>query len=83
MLQDLKTRFRAQAATQRGKPSGRGGSTSRPKQQGKHSHDISELLALSTVTDRSYVPAPPLPIDQKPDKPEKEGMQDFLDDLLG
>jgi len=61
---DLKTRFRAQAATQRGKSTSRGGSTIRKQE-------------------KTYVEAPPLPVDQKPDKPEKEGMQDFLDDLLG
>ncbi|KAF9814626.1 hypothetical protein IEO21_04989 [Rhodonia placenta] len=64
---DLKTRFRAQAATQRGKPTGRGGSTSRSSKQ----------------QDKAYIEAPPLPTEKKPEKPEKEDMQDFLDDLLG
>ncbi|TFY59628.1 hypothetical protein EVJ58_g5655 [Rhodofomes roseus] len=61
---DLKSRFRASAATQRGTPVARG----RGPGRGKH-HD-------------RLVEAPPLPTEQKPKKPEKEDMQDFLDDLL-
>ncbi|EED83644.1 predicted protein [Postia placenta Mad-698-R] len=64
---DLKTRFRAQAATQRGKPTSRGGSASRSSKQ----------------QDKVYSEAPLLPTEQKPEKPEREDMQDFLDDLLG
>ncbi|KAI0632791.1 hypothetical protein C8Q77DRAFT_1262663 [Trametes polyzona] len=64
---ELKARFRAQAAKQRGHSAPRGASTSARKQH----------------TDRTYVEAPPLPTDvPKPEKSEKEDMQEFLDDLL-
>ncbi|KAI9057570.1 hypothetical protein FKP32DRAFT_1681428 [Trametes sanguinea] len=64
---ELKERFRAQTAKQRGRAAPRGASTAVRK---PHS-------------ERSYVEAPPLPTDApKPEKSEKEGMEDFLDDLL-
>ncbi|EMD35179.1 hypothetical protein CERSUDRAFT_116640 [Gelatoporia subvermispora B] len=64
---DLKARFRAQTANQRGKPSPRG-----------------KVGSRSQADDRAYVEAPPLPSEpQKPLKTDKEGMEDFLDDLLG
>ncbi|KAI0830088.1 hypothetical protein BC628DRAFT_1336843 [Trametes gibbosa] len=64
---DLKARFRAQAARQRGRAAARGGATTTRKQQ----------------ADRSYAEAPPLPTDApKPEKSEKEDLQDYLDDLL-
>ncbi|OSD03751.1 hypothetical protein PYCCODRAFT_193879 [Trametes coccinea BRFM310] len=64
---ELKERFRAQTAKQRGRPAPRGASTSTRKQH----------------TDRSYVEAPPLPTDApKPEKSEKEHLEEFLDDLL-
>ncbi|TBU43040.1 hypothetical protein BD309DRAFT_865097 [Dichomitus squalens] len=64
---DLKARFRAQTAKQRGRASPRGASTlGRSKQERSH-----------------IVEAPPLPTAvPKPDKSEKEDMQGFLDDLL-
>ncbi|KAH9856266.1 hypothetical protein C2E23DRAFT_882365 [Lenzites betulinus] len=59
---DLKARFRAQTARQRGRSAPRGAATPARKQQ----HE-----------------APPLPTDApKPEKSEKDDMQDFLDDLL-
>ncbi|KAI0651361.1 hypothetical protein C8Q79DRAFT_1004657 [Trametes meyenii] len=65
---DLKARFRAQTAKQRGRAAPRGTATSSRKQQ--HS-------------DRAFVEAPPLPTDApQPEKSEKEDMQAFLDDLL-
>ncbi|KAM5538821.1 hypothetical protein V8D89_007543 [Ganoderma adspersum] len=65
---DLKARFRAQTAKQRGRASPRGASTlGRSKQERSH-----------------VVEAPPLPTDSPVQaKGEKEDMQDFLDDLLG
>ncbi|KAI0350993.1 hypothetical protein OH77DRAFT_1498804 [Trametes cingulata] len=64
---ELKERFRAQTSRQRGRSTPRGASTSSRK-----SH-----------ADRSYVEAPPLPTEApKPEKSEKEDMQEFLDDLL-
>ncbi|EIW56730.1 uncharacterized protein TRAVEDRAFT_170704 [Trametes versicolor FP-101664 SS1] len=64
---DLKARFRAQAAKQRGRAAPRGASTSARKRQPDH----------------SYTEAPPLPTDApKPEKSEKADMEDFLDDLL-
>ncbi|TFK92906.1 hypothetical protein K466DRAFT_594841 [Polyporus arcularius HHB13444] len=65
---DLKARFRAQTARQRGRGTVRGGS---------HSGRGAKHLG-------SYAEAPPLPTDApKPEKNEKEDMQDYLDDLLG
>ncbi|KAH9887057.1 hypothetical protein C8Q73DRAFT_714543 [Cubamyces lactineus] len=64
---ELKERFRAQTVKQRSRAAPRGASTTARKQH----------------TERSYVEAPPLPTDApKPEKSEKEDMQDFLDDLL-
>ncbi|KAI8972540.1 hypothetical protein BD414DRAFT_517873 [Trametes punicea] len=64
---ELKERFRAQTVKQRGRPAPRGGATSGRKQH----------------PERPYIEAPPLPTDApKPEKSEKEDMQDFLDDLL-
>ncbi|KZT05311.1 uncharacterized protein LAESUDRAFT_727268 [Laetiporus sulphureus 93-53] len=61
---ELKTRFRAQTAQQRGRANLRGTATSRGKA-------------------RSYVEAPHLSTKtRQPAKPEKEDMQEFLDDLL-
>ncbi|KAI0776722.1 hypothetical protein BD413DRAFT_227725 [Trametes elegans] len=64
---DLKARFCAQTAKQRGRAAYRGVPNTTRKQQ----------------CDRSYVEAPPLPTDApKAEKSEKETMQEFLDDLL-
>ncbi|GBE87039.1 predicted protein [Sparassis crispa] len=50
------------------------------KQRGKPT----QLVSRVRTQERVYVEAPPLPTDQpKPERTEKEGMQDFLDDLLG
>ncbi|RPD60861.1 hypothetical protein L227DRAFT_575028 [Lentinus tigrinus ALCF2SS1-6] len=67
---DLKARFRAQTAKQRGRSIARGG--------------VSSLGRGVKQSGGPYVEAPPLPIDApKPEKNEKEDMQDFLDGLLG
>ncbi|KAI0696375.1 hypothetical protein C8T65DRAFT_663737 [Cerioporus squamosus] len=67
---DLKARFRTQTARQRGRATVRGGAS--------HSGRGAKLSGAS------YVEAPPLPTEgPKPEKNEKEDMQDFLDDLLG
>ncbi|KAI0702572.1 hypothetical protein C8Q76DRAFT_227354 [Earliella scabrosa] len=66
---DLKARFRAQTARQRGR------GTSRPTTTPGRS---------ARQTERSLVEAPPLPTETPPaTKSEKENMQEFLDDLLG
>ncbi|EPS99296.1 hypothetical protein FOMPIDRAFT_1124665 [Fomitopsis schrenkii] len=65
---ELKSRFRASAATQRGMPTPRGRGAGRGKQRGTWAERVIE--------------APPLPTEEKPQKSEKEDMQDFLDDLL-
>ncbi|KAL7278542.1 hypothetical protein ACG7TL_007541 [Trametes sanguinea] len=64
---ELKERFRAQTAKQRARAAPRGASTSARKQH----------------PDRTYLEAPPLPTDApKPEKSEKEHLEEFLDDLL-
>ncbi|CDO75048.1 hypothetical protein BN946_scf184757.g3 [Trametes cinnabarina] len=65
---ELKERFRAQTAKQRGRPAPRGASTSARKQH----------------TERSYVEAPPLPTDavRQTERSEKAHMEEFLDELL-
>ncbi|KAH9919598.1 uncharacterized protein B0H18DRAFT_629131 [Fomitopsis serialis] len=67
---DLKSRFRASAAKQRGAPA----TTSRCMGRGRQH--------VAICADR-VVEAPPLPTEQKPQKSGKEDMEDFLDDLLG
>lgn len=48
-----------------------------------HYWEFCSLIVRNDIADTS-VEAPPLPIDPPPEpKPEKERLQDFLDDLLG
>ncbi|KAH9948075.1 hypothetical protein B0H21DRAFT_735226 [Amylocystis lapponica] len=69
---DLKTRFRAQNTRQRGKLNTRGVGLAKTRGKSVHRSPAQLRECASTPTDTPT-----------PEKPEKEGMQDFLDDLLG
>ncbi|KAK7680874.1 hypothetical protein QCA50_016184 [Cerrena zonata] len=63
---ELKERFRARTAAQRGR-----GTTKKPS-------------VRTNAKDKEYVDAPALPTDTpKPEKSDKQNMEEFLDDLLG
>ncbi|OBZ74737.1 hypothetical protein A0H81_05279 [Grifola frondosa] len=79
---DLKARFRAQTARQRGKSATRG--VGRGKMQGQQMLTLDFGAWNQTFISQTLCRSSSPPTEQpKQEITEKEGMQDFLDDLLG